>query len=274
MAYPVVDTHVHIGMNPLINWTTSDLAQWMDEGGIDIQIAFQVNEQFVHRTPDWNPYLGNDWIARLQRELPGRVLGLGTVNPWHQPPRGRGSGRNACLEELDRCMLDLGLWGLKMHPLETHYQINNPYVVNPIMERLVELQRQVGRKLVLVVHAAGDTLNNSPEALADIARQFPDLLFLAAHAGYKWAWPTLLHMLGPCKNVLLDLTTMAAPGCVAPVYDLYGAGKFTAGSDGPYATVRVKNAIVKAVAHSPEDEELILGGTLARLLDLPKALQA
>lgn len=230
MRWPVIDTHFHLGVNPLIHFTVEELVQWMDGGGVDIQMIFQVNEGFVHQTPVWNPYIGNDFIARVQTEMPKRILGLGTVNPWHQlPPRRlirndkvRLLTRNPVLEELDRAIGELGLWGLKMHPLETHYQFNNPRIIFPIMERLTGLQRQVGRKLAIIIHAAGDTLNNSPEAIADTARRFPDLLFIAAHSGYKWGAPTVVHTMAAEPNVILDLTTMAAAGCMIDAYREYG----------------------------------------------------
>jgi predicted TIM-barrel fold metal-dependent hydrolase len=282
MRWPVVDSHFHLGINPLIHYTVDDLVRWIDDGEVDIQMVFQVNEGFVHRTPEWNPYIGNDFIADVQRRMPERVIGLGTVNPWHQLPpeklirsdKVRRLTRNPVLEELDRAIGELGLHGLKMHPLETHYQFNNPRIVFPIMKRLVNLQEQVGRKLVIFIHAAGDTLNNSPEAVADTARRFPELLFIAAHSGYKWATPTVAHTMAAEPNVMLDLTTTAAPGQLAEVYAEHGPTKFCTGSDGPFATNRCKNAIVRGLTGGEADAEaLIHGGNLARHFGIAKLEQ-
>lgn len=276
----VIDTHFHAGVNALIHITEEDLIEWLDKNEIDIQIVMQVNEGTCHRTPDWNPYIGNDWIARLQRVFPDRIIGLGGVYPWWQPPLkyirpgpqyGRPFDRvtrNPCLEELERIIVELGLWGLKLHPLEHHYQINNPQIMNPIFEKLSALQDRVGRQMIIVTHAGGDSINNTPESVADVARQFPKLLFLAAHSGYKWATPTVAHTIGPLPNVMLDLTTMAGNQNMYECYRLYGPEKFTAGSDGPFATVNIKNAIVKGFAANEHEEALILGGNLAKYLGL------
>lgn len=268
----VVDSHFHIGVNPLIKCEPDDLFTWMDQYGIDVQMIMQVNEGFTHQTPEWNPFLGNDFISDVQSQAPDRIIGLGRVNPHHQPPPGnrmvserlRSISVNPVLDELDRAIGELGLWGLKMHPVETHYQINNPTLINPIMKRLVSLQEEVGRRLVLFIHAAGDSLNNSPEALADIARQFPELLFCASHSGYKWGLPTVGHTMAALSNVMLDLTTMAGTGPMKEIYDKYGPEKFCTGSDGPFASVGCKNAIVQALTSDPDDQALILGGNLAR----------
>lgn len=68
--YPVVDTHFHVGVNTINTFIAEDdLIPWMNEAKIDIQIIFQVNEGFTHRTPEWNPYLGNDYVAKIQKML-------------------------------------------------------------------------------------------------------------------------------------------------------------------------------------------------------------
>lgn len=277
--YPVVDTHFHLGLNPLINVDENDLVKWMDNNDIDVQFIMQVNEGAVHQTPDWNPRIGNDWIGKVQKSLKDRVIGLGGVFPWWQPPkkylRGPKEGqpfdkvtRNPVLEELDRIVLDLGLYGIKIHPLEHFHQINNPHIMNPIYERLTSLQKRVNRKLVLFIHAAGDSICNTPEGMADAARQFPELLFIAAHSGYRWAAPTVAHTMAKLDNVMLDLTTMAGALYLRECYNLYGAKKFCSGSDGPYASASVKNAIVRSITDDEEEQGLILGGNLARILEL------
>ncbi len=276
---PIIDTHFHLGVNPLICCDEELLFNWMDTNGIDIQFIKQVNEGTTHKTPDWNPYIGNDWIARIQNENPSRIIGLGGVYPWWQPPKkylrpGPDEGklfdrvtRNPVLEELERIVLDLGLYGLKIHPLEHFHQINNPYIMNPIYEKLTELQIKSGRKLMLFIHAGGDSINNTPEGLADAARQFPDLLFIAAHSGYRWASPTVAHTMGKLDNVMLDLTTMAGAQYMRESFNIYGARKFCAGSDGPFASVKVKNAIVESLTDNVYDRQLILGGNLASIFN-------
>lgn len=81
--WPVVDTHFHIGVNGITTFIAEEeMVPWMDEAGTDIQVVFQLNEGFTHRTPDWNPYTGNDYVGKIQRMFPDRTIGLGTVNPY------------------------------------------------------------------------------------------------------------------------------------------------------------------------------------------------
>ena len=282
--WPVIDTHCHIGVN-LINTFVAEkeLIPYMDKNGIDIQVVFQVNEGFAHRTPEWNPFVGNDYIAKIQKMYPERVIGLATINPWNQrpetynyPPNGLGKPmdlpiRSEALEELDRCILDLGLQGLKMHPLEHNYEINNPTVVYPVLRRLTELQSITGRKMLVVVHAAGDSVNNTATAMAETAKAFPELLFIMAHAGFIWCYGTTSAVSIPVPNLMLDLTLNVGPYSVQEAYNACGPQRFTIGADGPFDLVEIKAPIVRALTGDDDEAfELIMGGNLAKYLGIPK----
>ena len=130
--WPVIDTHFHIGVNAVNTTIAEDGAflDWINKYKIDIQILFQVNEGWEHKTPSWNPFVGNDYIARVQNMYPDRVIGLAHINPWLQSPKNyvypdsmKGktwtkTKANPALEEVERAIMDLDLHGLKMHPME------------------------------------------------------------------------------------------------------------------------------------------------------------
>lgn len=280
--WPIVDSHCHIGVNPTTTFIAEEeLIPWMDNGKIDVQLTFQVNQSACHITPEWNPFIGNDYIAKIQLKYPSRVIGLATINPWLQPPRrytypkekrGQPFGhfsRNLALEECERSIGELGLRGLKMHPLLQGSPVNH-WTIRQILDKVVALQRQVGKPMVIVVHAAGDSVFNTPEALADLAKDYADLLFLMAHSGYIWGSKNLARLIGPCENVLFDLTACPEAGTVAEAYDRYGVTRFVAGSDGPFAYPTVKHAIVESIFRDPEEQALVLGGNLCQRLDIPK----
>jgi predicted TIM-barrel fold metal-dependent hydrolase len=278
--WPVFDTHHHIGVSATATFIAEDvLIPWMDEGRIDLQTVFQVNQGACHRTPDWNPYIGNDYIAKIQRTFPSRVIGLATISPWQQPPakytypasmRGKPFDRitrNLAIEECHRAILELGLWGVKMHPKEHGYPVNHS-AVRTILTELKKVQEQARRKLFIVVHAAADSTYNTNEALMDVCRDFPELLFLMAHSGYIWGGKTLAGTIGPLDNVLFDLTCCPEKQTIAESYEKYGADRFVTGTDGPFATVEVKNAIVEATFKTAEEKALVLGGNMVKRLGI------
>ncbi len=277
----VIDTHFHVGVSATCTFIAEEeLIPWIDRAGVDIQFIFQVNQAACHRTPEWNAYIGNDYIARIQRLFPKRVIGLATINPWLQPPRGytyphekRGTAfpqisKNLALEECERAIMDLGLHGVKMHPREHGYPVNH-WTVRQILDKLTELQRHTSKRLVIVVHAATDSNYNTPEAIGDVVKDYPDLLFLMAHCGYIWGGKTLARVVGPYENALFDLTACPDAGTVAEARDQYGAQRFVAGTDRPFCLAAVKNAIVESVFQDPEEQAKVFGGNLCTLLGLP-----
>lgn len=285
--WPVIDTHYHVGVC-LINTFDAEreLIPWMDKNGVDIQVIFQVNEGFVHKTPAWNPYIGNDYIAKIQKMFPERVLGLCTINPWHQAPKTYNWPkskygcpmdlpiRNEALEELERSILELGLWGIKLHPLEHNYEINNKSLIYPLMEKLSELQTKCNRRLFVVVHCAGDSVNNTPTQLAQVARDFPEILFIMAHAGYIWGYGTACDAAAGIDNLKLDLTLNVTPVTLKEAFLQEGPGKFTIGTDGPFDLASTKELIVRDLVGDDEEAvQLIMGGNMAKYLGISKIKQ-
>lgn len=274
----IVDCHFHVGVAPTFTFIAEDeLIPWMDRAKIDVQMIFQINQAACHQTPDWNPFTGNDYIAKIQHMFPERVIGLGSINPWLQPPKGytyplekRGEkfepiSRNLALEECERIILDLGLRGLKMHPREHGYPMNH-WTVRVVVDKLVALQRQIGKPLVVLAHAAGDSMYNSPEAFGDLAKDYPDMLFLMSHVGYMWGLKTVASVVGPYENVLFDVT--GCPVNLTDLVELFGAERFVAGTDAPFSAPSVKDAIVEAIFPDPEDRALVHGGNLVKRLGI------
>ena len=277
--YPEIDTHYHLGTTAGGCNREKALLEWMDQYEIDIQIIMQMNEGTMHATPKWNPCIGNDFIGRIQKKYPKKIIGLGGVLPWWQPPKtylyGEKAGQpfdrvkeNPVMDELERIVVELGLYGLKVHPFEHHYQINNPYIMFPIYKKLEQLSKKVNRKLIIFIHAASDDIGNTPEGIADAARRYPNLTFIVSHSGYPRAIPTLVNSLADLPNVMLDLTTVAAPKMLTEAYRVFGATRFTAGSDGPFASGTMKKTIVECLTDDEEERALILGGNLMNLWEL------
>ncbi len=268
----IIDTCLTIGVSPMVEFVAEEeLEGWLERGGIDVQVVFQPDESFHHETPSWNPFLGNDYIASVQRDFDGRVLGLATVHPWHQAHRAAGSRvfESPALDEIERAIVELGLHGLRMNPIQHNHQFNNAVVTWPLLERLTEVQAKVGRRLMVSVHAYGDSLNNSPDAIAETARRFGDLLFLMQHSAFVWGYGSVSRVAASVDNLLLDLSTMPQRAVVWEAYQRHGPRRFCVGTDGPHGTFEVKQAIVADFARDKTEAELILGGNLADRLALP-----
>ena len=277
--FPVIDTCFTIGVGPMVHFIAEEqLDEHMTRNGVDLQIVYQPDESFFHRTPDWNPYLGNDYIAKIQKQFSGRVMGLATIQAWHQAyhcdcgkeicPYGVDKTINHAMEELDRAILDLGLYGLRINPSQHNCPLDNRDICWPLLRRVLELQKITGRKMIISVYSYGDHIFNTPESVMETAREFPDLTFLMQHCGFVWGCGMLADTAAQMENVFLDLSAMPQFDVVLASIKRFGLRKLCIGTDGPYADYAMKMAIIDDYCHNTLERELILGGNLAQYLGI------
>jgi hypothetical protein len=242
----VIDAHAHLGICPAIHAAYGDakgLLASMDRIGIETTCL----STFQALSGDYRR--GNDLAAEVQWRYPGRFLGYGVINPNYP---------GAIEREVARCLDDLHLLGIKLHPTEHAYPPDGPAY------HRVYTMMQVRRGLVLS-HTFGD-----PGTLERIAAGYPDVTFIVAHVAATYE-PKLAEALAvvmnACPNVYLDT-------CLSRVYygdverwvEAVGADRLLFGSDVPFNDNAHQIGRVTH-AHIPEVEKrVILGGNMASLI--------
>ncbi|MGC9347481.1 MAG: amidohydrolase family protein [Anaerolineae bacterium] len=244
--YQVIDAHAHLGIWPTIHAAYGDaegLLASMDRIGIETAClsTFQALGGDYRR--------GNDLAAEVQARYPGRFLGYGVINPNYQDDIER---------EVARCLDDLDLLGIKLHPTSHACPPDGPAY------QRVYAMMQVRRGLVLS-HTYGD-----PSTLERIAAGYPDVTFILAHAAATYE-PEMAESLAVVMearpNVYLDT-------CLSRVYygDLErwvaaaGADRLLFGSDVPFNDNAHQIGRVTHADISEEDKRAILGGNMAALI--------
>jgi predicted TIM-barrel fold metal-dependent hydrolase len=130
--------------------------------------------------------LPNDYIADYVRRAPDLYLGYAGIDP-NMPTR-------ACLRELDRCVEDLGVIGLKFHPAYQDFWPNDREKLYPIYERCVE------HGISILFHTGSTRMTRcnirscKPEYLDEVATDFPDLRIIMSHFGWPWTEEALAVM--------------------------------------------------------------------------------
>ena len=130
----------------------------------------------------------NDFISGCARERPNLVP-LGSLFP----------GMDGWEAELER-MQALGIRGIKIHPDFQRVNIDEP--------KAVEMYRAIARARLPVLFHMGDARYDysSPERLANLIRQVPDLVAIAAHFGGWQSWDrSYAHVLP--ENVYYDTSS-------------------------------------------------------------------
>jgi predicted TIM-barrel fold metal-dependent hydrolase len=183
----------------------------------------------------------NDEIAEFVRAVGGQTVGFMSVDPV----------RHDAVDEIERCVADLGLRGIKLGPI---YQGTSP--LNPLTTRVFARAERLG--LPIMIHQgaifpnAGRLADANPLMIDDVAIAFPDLRIVIAHMGHPWVHETAVVMRRH-PNVFADTSAIASrPTMLATALTAakeYGVlPKVLFGSDSPMVTAQHAAAALHRVA--------------------------
>ena len=186
----------------------------------------------------------NRQIARIVASDPRRFLGFAFVHAR------RDAGR---IGEMAReAVEDLGLAGIKVHRHDA-----------PISREVCEVARKF--RLPVLYDPAGEV-----SVCELLATEYPDVDFIIPHLGsFGDDWAAQLSVIGFMarhENIYADTSGVRRFDLLVEAVRRAGPQKLLFGSDGPWLHPGLELQKVKALGLKPDDEGLILGGTLMRLV--------
>jgi predicted TIM-barrel fold metal-dependent hydrolase len=163
-----------------------------------ICVVFDVDKE----TTTSDPFEGNDYVAEVMRRYPDVFIGWASVDPW----KGK-----AGVQELERSVTELGLSGLKLHPITQGFFPND--------ERFYPLYAKADELGIPVIFHTGHTgigagtpggtglklKHSRPMYLDDVAADFPNLTIIGAHPSWPWQ-DEMLSVALHKANVYIDLS--------------------------------------------------------------------
>jgi predicted TIM-barrel fold metal-dependent hydrolase len=162
-----------------------------------------------------------------------------------------------------------GITAVKLHPLFQRFALDD--------RRLWDILDAFEDDIAVITHvgAGGDAFTNSlssPAMIGAIAKQFPRLRLMACHFGGYKILDDAEEMLAGADIVLEtswppSLNTLR-PERVRNLIRKHGAERVVFGSDWPMTDPATEIAAVRALGLSDDETELVLGGTMARMLRL------
>jgi hypothetical protein len=250
----VIDCHIHL-QNTEHRYDKAEVQRCLalaDRAGIDRMVyLFNLGTGGVDPQED-DLRASNDIGCELVTRHPERFDAFCYLNP--------SLPEAFTLAEIDRCIANGPMKGVKLW-ISVH--ATDPRL-DPIMVRAAELG-------VPVLHHAwykanGFVFNEStPAEIADLARRHPTAPIIMAHlAGGGWRG---VRDVRDCPNVVVD-TSGAQPhaGLVDYAVNQLGPNRVVFGSDWPIRDFAAQRARVEDANLTPDQRDLILGGTMARLL--------
>lgn len=271
----IVDSHNHIGVTPKEYLFVEDLIKKMDKTKQAVAMVFPMMRGFEFSPTQFNPYSGNEYIAEAQNKYPDRIIGIAGVDPrFRLYANNRDHAKeiiSPVLGEIEHAIVDLNLKGLKLHPLIHRFEINDPFIMYPVLDKLVELQERTKKILYVVVHSGGE-ITNTPEKIALVSKKYPMLTFAASHIGWLWGMNAFMspidNIVKGCENILIDFTNVPTFYLLEKMVEIFGASRIVAGSDEPFAHIEAKMALIERARISDKDKELILSGNLRKFFNI------
>ncbi len=235
----ICDAHVHLGKSgpwqPYDDPTiyVSDLVRLLDKYDVERAIVFP-NPNVGDKYPEMN-----DYIAKSVRKYPKRLVGFGRVDPR----------REDAIEELTRMKNDLGLTGLKLHPMVECFRPDHPF--------FDKFFQEVSKLDLPILFHTGDGFS-SPGLISKIARRYPKLPIILGHLkeGALSIMEQFDDVYAETSGTLPDLIELAAD---------IDENRILFGSDAPYYRYPTQTAIVEAAKISQNAKKKIFRENFEKL---------
>jgi uncharacterized protein len=255
----IIDADVHISPTPQggNSISSDELLRRMDRCGVEKAVTW-LQPPYIRSEIDQ----GNAYVHQAMRQHPDRILGFGWADP--------NLGVDRAIDDVRRAVEEYGFFGVKLNGAQNDYRIDDPELAMPVIERIA------AAGIVLALHVGADAFDQThPSRVATIARAFPELRILVVHMGgaaFHDLSAAAITVARDHPNLTLIGSAVRAIPILAAIRTL-GAGRVCFGSDTPFELMHVELAKYDALLEGeipPEEREQVLGGTIARVLRLPK----
>ena len=241
---PVIDAHAHVDEVPALGWIDppAKLVALMDRAGIDRAVVMTYTE-----TPGLNPE-AVDYIAQAVAAYPDRLIGFVRLHPWYQ---------EMAASLLRRAVTELGMRGLKLHPVGT---LSHP--ADDASVRLMDLAAELG---VPVLFHCGDEPMTTPLAIAEAAERTQARIILGHMGGYFHV-DEAIAVAERHDNIILETSAMPYPQKIREAIDRVGADRVLFASDGPGCRPHLELNKVLLAGLSDAEERQVLHDNVADLI--------
>ncbi len=241
----VIDVHNHLGedVDGAVQTVEMLLAK-MRVNGIDRAVVFPFNDV----DPGVCFSKANDRIAQACSEHE-ELIGFCRVDP---------NCEEAAVEEVERCVRELGLRGVKLHPRSQSFYPDDPEAVR-VVEKAADLSVPV------IVHTARGEPFSDPVRVGRLAEEVPDTPIIMAHMGKEQGYDAAIRVAEEHENAYLEVSLVKDPAVIERAAERVGEERILFGSDSPYGSPAAQLEVVRA---ADVDQDLILEENAKRILGL------
>ncbi len=246
----LMDNTAHFGnfYEALTAMTRESLIEHMDEWGVDVSVI-----QPVVTKPS-QTVTSNTWAAQAAGD---RIVAFGGIHPDTDDYK----------RDID-LVASLGLKGIKLH---AEYQTFRPD--EPRMLRIYDYAFSKG--LIILHHAGFDPgkpapFNSTPERFARMLDEVSGGTFVLAHLGGHAMWDDVERYLvgrDVCFDTAMGFECFESEQFLRIVKN-HGADKILFATDSPWSNASRELAVLRSLALSDDEKQMILSGNARRLLQI------
>jgi len=243
----IIDAHVHLkhGDVAATEYTPERIVEVMDGAGVERSVVFAMSTTTRRAT---------EMAREAAERFPDRLIPYAYALPSYERP---------VIDELRVAIEELGFRGIKLHVGECRLR---QYIADPV----VALAGELG--VPCLIDLGGDLATGER-----IAASFPQTKLIYAHFGRYLCTevPVLESFIALAQrhpNVWLDTAGVVLSWTIRAAVERLGAERVLFGTDSPYPrpdeVTMLRDGIrqIRALELPPEDEAMVLGGAIARLL--------
>lgn len=237
---PTADYNANLLLYPTLEdkvWGSEDILRLEDQAGIERAII----------VPACQVWPDNEGLAKAIRGY-DRLTGCAIINPQF--------GEKA-VQELERCVQEWGIKGLKLMPTFHGYPVHTA-VVDPLIQKVRELG------ILLTVHSG--SWNAEPLQISVLADRYPEVPIIMEHSGFRWYFPDALAAARRSPNIYLGLSILATETVmVLDIFKAVGPERMVFGSDVPAAYPDLAAEAIRRCKFGKDANDLIFGGVLSKI---------
>jgi len=214
---------------------------------LELEDAAGIERAIIMPPPEVRPQ--NEWLVET---IAGhtRLIGCACINPK--------LGLEAT-GEMERVTSEWHLPAIKLQPTFHGYFIHDK-IVHPVMEKAAEAG------LLVLIHSG--TYGCYPLEIGLLAEAFPQVPIIMDHMGHRFRVGEAIEVARRQENVYLGTTVVnGEPFFIYRAVKEVGAERLIFGSNAPGTWPDLCVESIKRIGLTREEEDLILGENLARLLD-------
>lgn len=247
----VIDAHTHMG--PWFNFhipqnDAAAMVRAMDRLGINLAVCSP------HRAIGHDYRGGNEEVVRAEDEYPGRFLAYITINPNYP--------ESEIAAEIEKWDAAGRIKAFKIHPSFCQYPADG--------EKYAPVWEYANEHALPVLSHSGTGGHGNVEQLAQLAKKYPNVKVLVAHAASSW---NMIEKSCECAlkqdNLYLDLTgSPLLAGALETMVERVGADRVLFGTDMPFIDPRPGVGRIAFSRLSDDDKRKVLGLNAKRVFSV------